>query len=66
MSAEPAWSPTDEQARGSRLGQFIHRSGCASYPELCEKAAKEPRWFWEVLVKELGVVWSTTGLPMVV
>ena len=59
MSAEPAWSPTDEQARGSRLGQFIHRSGCASYPELCEKAAKEPRWFWEVLVKELGVVWST-------
>ena len=59
MSAEPAWSPTDEQARGSRLGQFIHRSGCASYPELCEKAAKEPRWFWEVLVNELGVVWST-------
>ena len=59
MSAEPAWSPTDEQARGSRLGHFIHRSGCASYPELCEKAAKEPRWFWEVLVKELGVVWST-------
>ena len=59
MSAEPAWSPTDEQARGSRLGQFIHRSGCASYPELCEKATREPRWFWEVLVKELGVVWST-------
>ena len=59
MSAEPAWSPTDEQARGSRLWQFLHRHGCASYPELCQKAAQEPRWFWEALVEELGIVWST-------
>ena len=59
MSAEPAWSPTDEQARRSRLWQFLHRHGCASYPELCQKAAQEPRWFWEALVEELGIVWST-------
>ena len=59
MSAEPAWSPTDEQARRSRLWQFLHRHGCASYPELCQKAAQEPRWFWEALVEELGVIWST-------
>src|SRR5437762_14361230 len=59
MSAEPAWSPTGEQARGSRLWQFLHRHGCASYPELCQKAAQEPRWFWEALVEELGIVWST-------
>ena len=59
MSAEPAWSPTDEQARGSRLWQFLHRHGCVSYPELCQKAAQEPRWFWEALVEELGIVWST-------
>jgi acetyl-CoA synthetase len=59
MSAEPAWSPTDEQARGSRLWRFIHSHGCASYPDLCQKAAREPHWFWDALVKELGVVWST-------
>ena len=59
MSAEPAWSPTDEQARGSRLWRFMHSHGCTSYPDLCQKAAREPSWFWDALVKELGIVWST-------
>src|SRR5438445_2856819 len=59
MSDEPAWSPTDEQARGSRVCGFMQSHGCASYPDLCQRAAREPRWFWDVLVKELGVVWST-------
>src|SRR5207302_1739118 len=53
------WSPTEEQARSSRLWRFMQRHGCASYPELCRRAAEEPRWFWEALVKELGIVWST-------
>ena len=59
MSDEPAWSPTDEQARASRLWGFMQSHDCASYPDLCQRAAREPRWFWDVLVKELGVVWST-------
>ena len=33
--------------------------GCHSYPELCQKAARNPPWFWDALVKELGIVWST-------
>ena len=53
------WSPTEEQARSSRLWRFMQRHGCASYPELCRRAAEEPRWFWEALVKELGIVWSS-------
>ena len=53
------WSPTEEQARNSRLWRFIQEHGCASYPELCRRAAEEPRWFWEALVKELGIVWSS-------
>jgi len=60
MSAvAPAWSPSEEQARDSRLWRFIEKHGCTSYVELCRKAADEPRWFWEALVKELGIVWST-------
>ena len=59
MSAEPAWSPTEEQARSSRLWRFMQGHGCASYPELCQKAAREPRWYWDALVKDLGIVWST-------
>src|SRR6202171_1507592 len=55
----PAWSPTDAQARESRLFRFMHELGCSSYPELCQKAAENPPWFWEALVKDLGIVWST-------
>jgi acetyl-CoA synthetase len=58
-AAGPAWSPTDEQARASRLWRFMHDHGCDSYPALCVKAAREPEWFWDALVKELGIVWST-------
>jgi acetyl-CoA synthetase len=60
MSAvAPAWSPTEAQARQSRLWQFMQEHGIASYPRLCERAVAEPRWFWDALVRFLGVVWST-------
>lgn len=53
------WSPTDQQVRESRLWRFMHELDCNSYPELCEKAAGNPPWFWDALVKELGIIWST-------
>src|ERR1700694_990170 len=60
MSAvAPAWSPTREQAQSSRLWRFMQQHHSASYPELCERAARDPDWFWDALVKELGIVWST-------
>ncbi len=59
MSAvAPVWSPTEEQARSSRLWRFMEQHGCASYAQLCQKAARDADWFWDALVKELGVVWS--------
>ena len=60
MSAiAPAWSPTREQAQSSRLWRFMQQHHSVSYPELCERAARDPDWFWDALVKELGIVWST-------
>jgi acetyl-CoA synthetase len=59
MSAvAPAWSPTREQAKSSRLWRFIQKHHVASYPALCERAARDPNWFWDALVKELGIDWS--------
>jgi acetyl-CoA synthetase len=54
----PVWSPTEEQARGSRLWRFMQQHGCNTYGELCQRAAQDADWFWDALVKELGVVWS--------
>src|SRR5438132_5938506 len=59
MTGPPVWSPTKEQARQSRIFRFMHELGCTSYPELCQKAAQNPPWFWDALVKDLGIVWST-------
>jgi acetyl-CoA synthetase len=60
MSAvAPAWSPSEQQARESRLWRFIQDHDCATYADLCRKAAREPEWFWDALVNELGIVWST-------
>jgi acetyl-CoA synthetase len=60
MSAvAPVWSPREEQTRQSSLWRFMRKHDCASYSELCQKAAQNPQWFWDALVKELGIVWST-------
>src|SRR6266566_952746 len=59
MSAvAPAWSPTSEQMQSSRLWRFMRAHECATYAQLCEKAARDPDWFWDALIKELGIVWS--------
>src|SRR2546427_1385447 len=59
MSAvAPAWSPTTEQMHSSRLWRFMRAHQCATYPQLCERAARNPDWFWDALVKDLGIVWS--------
>ena len=55
----PAWSPTEEQAHSSQLWRFMQAHGCDSYPALCRRAAEEGEWFWDALVKDLGIVWST-------
>src|SRR2546421_531964 len=40
MSAvAPAWSPTTEQMHSSRLWRFMRAHQCATYPQLCERAA---------------------------
>src|SRR2546421_6294712 len=59
MSAvAPAWSPSSEQMQSSRLWRFMRKHECATYPQLCERAARDPDWFWDALIKELGIVWS--------
>src|SRR2546425_1457804 len=59
MSAvAPGWSPTTEQMHSSRLWRFMRAHQCATYTQLCERAARDPDWFWDALVKDLGIVWS--------
>src|ERR1700738_2132267 len=56
--ATARWVPSDEQVRASRLWQFLHSHGLESYAELCAGATRDPRWFWDAMVKDLGIVFT--------
>ncbi|HYM49610.1 MAG TPA: AMP-binding protein [Candidatus Limnocylindrales bacterium] len=55
----PAWQPTRSQREASRLYRFLNELGCRDYQDLCRQAAERPAWFWEALVRELGIVFRT-------
>ncbi len=57
MSAAAAWTPHPDESHRSHLWRFLTGVGCASYEELCGKAAEQPAWFWDAMVKDLGIVW---------
>lgn len=52
---EIAWRPTAEQADGSVLGRFLKSLGVADVAELSRLAARNPAWFWDETVRDLGI-----------
>jgi len=51
--AEVVWRPTETWVQESRLGKFLSKQGLASVNALRERAASDPEWFWDAVVKEL-------------
>ncbi len=51
------WIPTDEHLRRSRLMRFIRDHGLASYDDLLAKSVGDPGWYWDAVVKHLGLEW---------
>ena len=53
LPTEPefVWVPSDEVKRASRLGDFLARHGLADYPALRARAADDPGWFWDAVVR---------------
>ncbi|MGE3149968.1 MAG: AMP-binding protein [Pseudorhodoplanes sp.] len=50
-----AWHPSDEFKRQSNWSAFIAAENLADYATLERKAAQEPEWFWDALIRFLGV-----------
>ena len=50
-----AWYPNDAFKCESNWNAFIRAEGLADYAALERKAALEPEWFWDALVRFLGV-----------
>lgn len=49
------WEPTPDVVQRSRLKRFMDRHGVAGYPELVERAAADPAWFWAAAVADLEI-----------
>jgi acetyl-CoA synthetase len=54
-SGEVAWRPTPEQAERSRMGRFLRSHGIPSMGELRRRSAADPEWYWDAVVRDLGV-----------
>lgn len=51
------WNPSDDVTSRSRLLRFINEQGLADYDALLERAVREPSWYWDAVVKHLGIEW---------
>ena len=62
MKTEPSdivWRPTPEVAERSRIGRFMRAHGIATLEELQRRSIADPEWYWDAVVRDLGVRWTT-------
>lgn len=52
------WEPAPAHVERSALVHLYRRLGCSSLKEFRTRAAADPTWFWEEMVRELGIRWT--------
>ena len=57
MSHEPAWVPTPEQMKKTRLYQWMNRLGYQDYDTFYRDSIKNIAWFWDEVVKDMQLSW---------
>jgi len=55
---EIVWRPTREYAERTRLARFIRSLGVGSLEELQRRSIAEPDWYWDTVVRDLGLRFS--------
>jgi acetyl-CoA synthetase len=53
------WRPTPEGAERSRIGRFMRAHGIGSLADLQRRSVDDPEWYWDAVVRDLGVRWTT-------
>lgn len=54
-----AWTPTREQAEGSRLHAFLQRIGAADFDGVDAIRSRDPGAFWTAVAEDLALDWTT-------
>ncbi|MCB0880260.1 MAG: AMP-binding protein, partial [Thermoleophilia bacterium] len=54
-----AWKPDAATVQHSNLFGFLKRHKLRDPDELLERSQSDPEWFWDAMVRELGIEFST-------
>ena len=57
--AEIAWRPSPEYVENANVTRFMRAHGIASIDEFRRRSIEEPEWFWDAVVKDLGIEFTT-------
>ena len=50
--------PSEKQIKESNIFQFMQKHNISSLEELSERSKKNPEWFWQLVDKDIGIVWD--------
>jgi len=53
------WQPDETWLRESNVARFMAASGIAEFPTLVDRSIREPEWFWDAVVRFLGLTFDT-------
>jgi len=57
--AEVAWRPTPEYVENANVTRLMRAHGVGSIGELRRRSVDDMEWFWDAVVKDLGIEFST-------
>ena len=50
-----AWTPNDDYVARANVSRFMRTHSIQTYPELIERSQDDIEWFWDAVVKDLGI-----------
>jgi acetyl-CoA synthetase len=53
------WKPSDEYVERANVTRFMRAHGIGSYEELVKRSQDDIEWFWDAVVKDLGIEFFT-------
>ena len=56
--SEIVWRPSKEYLERSRIARFMKAQGVPDLATLQRRSITEPEWYWDAVVKDLGIRWS--------
>src|SRR5216110_1994359 len=58
VRSEIVWRPTREYVERSRIGRFMRAHQIGSLEALQRRSSEDPEWYWDAVVRDLGVRWT--------